>query len=195
MLRVVLMYGQDPDKLNTIDQNTAGNYGTPQTYAQENYKAYDRTFAQPPAANPAVPATGTPFAWFKNPAMTAEETKKAYADAGKAFTAALKAQSQKPLFGILVPNPAPPTAATPAAVAKPAAAAAVATDPPAAPAAVDTSPVSIPVPDRADTPSGNLGDLGKTTRKTTRAAAADAPTAGKNSSSDRGSAPARRGSR
>ncbi len=86
-----------PDMLDTIDEHNLSGL----TYAQEGYVAYDRTFYQ------TSPDSPTPFAWFKNPEMTADQTKAARQAAVKAFTDALKAQAQKPLFGILVPNTIP----------------------------------------------------------------------------------------
>jgi hypothetical protein len=132
-LRILVNIGYNdvvtPAKLGTTDTGTT----TGLTYAQEGYNAYDRTFYQ------TTPDKPTPFAWFNNPAMTAEETTTAYGDAWKAFTGALQAQFQKPLWGILVPNPdnPPAGAATPAAT-KVAAAQTVSAP---APAATVTAPV------------------------------------------------------
>jgi hypothetical protein len=104
-LRILVNIGYNdvvtPEMLNTVDP--IGLSGT--TYAKENYRAYDRTFYQ------ATPGEPTPFGWFTNPAMTAEQTQAAYGAAWSAFTDALQAQFAKPFWGILVPNPANPPAA------------------------------------------------------------------------------------
>jgi hypothetical protein len=138
-LRILVNIGYDdvvtPAMLNTVDTNNP--FGD--TYAEEGYKAWDRTFYQTSQA-------ATPFSWFKNPALTSADMKQAYSDAWTAFTDGLKAQAQKPLWGILVPNPAPTPGA--ASLPKPVSAAAqtVSVKPAAATAAPDIAPVSVPAP-------------------------------------------------
>ncbi len=129
-----------PAKLDTV--NPLSFEG--QTYAEANYKAYDRTFGQ------GTPAKPTPFAWFNNPALSEEESAQAREDAMTAFTDAVKAQSEKPLFGILVPNVTPlpePVAATVSAPAPAAAVSAPVVDAPPAEAPVaDAPPAEAPAP-------------------------------------------------
>lgn len=121
-----------PDKLNTEPPNGVGY-----TYAQLIYGAYDRSFYQN------TPDKPTPFAWFNNPAVTPEEMAKVPGDAWTAFTDALKAQSEKPGFGILVPNPDVAPEPTPTAGAVSVAAQAVPAAAVSAP--VEAAPVSAPV--------------------------------------------------
>ncbi len=95
------------------------------------YRPYDRAFGDvdsPGELKKPSPLDAVPFGWFNNPGMTAEQTAAVPGDVWNAFTGAIKAQFEKPLWGILVPNPAipptPPTAAKVAAAPAPAAVAA-----------------------------------------------------------------------
>jgi hypothetical protein len=101
-----------PAKLNAVNPLSIEG----QTYAESNYKAYDRTLAQ---ATPEVP---TAFSPSGNPALSQAEVDQAQADAMTAFNDAVTAQKEKPFFGILVPNvtplPEPVAASTVAAPAE-----------------------------------------------------------------------------
>lgn len=131
-MRILVNIGYDdvisPEKLNTVDE--MGLLGA--TYAEENYHAYDRTFYQ------STPDEPTPFGWSKNPALTPEE-KAAYGEAWKVFKESVKAQSEKPMWGILVKNPATTTDSTPAATR-------VAANPTASATAAAPPAQSAPVP-------------------------------------------------
>lgn len=137
MMKILVNIGYDdvvtPADLNTVNPYTNdGQY----TYAKLGYQAYDRTFYQ------LTPDKPTPFAWFNNPGMTADEMAAVPGDVWNAFTAALKAQSEKPLFGILVPNPDnPPAGAATPVVANVAAAQTVSAPAPAAAVATVATPV------------------------------------------------------
>ena len=110
-LRILVNIGYNdvitPAKLTEVDPLSLEQ----RTYQEEGYSVWDRQFVQTDPENP------TPFGWFKNPAMTGEDTRHAYGDAFKAFVGALKTQAAKPMLGILVKNPADTTAATPATAA------------------------------------------------------------------------------
>lgn len=112
-MKILVNIGYDdvitPDKLDTVAESNLNGSFNKLTWAQLGYTAYDRTFYQ------TTPDKPTPFGWFKNPGLTKEQNKAAYGDAWKAFTGALKEQAAKPLFGILVKNPAKENASTPVA--------------------------------------------------------------------------------
>lgn len=139
-MKILVNIGYDdvltPEKLTTPDTNNINGF----TYADEGYTAYDRTFYQ------LTPDKPTPFAWFRNPAMTAEQTSAAYVDAWKAFTGALKAQFEKPLWGILVPNPDNPPGGAGSVAAKSSATTQTVAAKLAATAPVAAPPVSAPEP-------------------------------------------------
>lgn len=189
-MKILVNIGYDdvitPDKLNTVDPTSQADPKL--TYAQENYTAYDRTFVQ------STPGTPTPFAWFKNPAMTPEQTKTAYSDAGKAFIGALQAQAKKPFFGIVVPNPANPPKEVnrDAAAEAPAPVAAV-----AAPAATEAAPPEVdPAPASVAAKAVTGASAAKVTKAKARAPRA-AAAAGDSSAADKShsNGPARRGAR
>ena len=165
-----------PDPLNLLGA----------TFAEEGYQAWDRQFVgqkftTPAPTNPDAPVA---FGWFSNPALTAADTKQAYADAWSAFTDAVQAQFAKPLWGVLVPNPAtvPSGAATPA---KPVAAAAktAVVKPAASTEATDPAPVSVPAPVVSEPPAPAVNTPAPVTipepvnTKTLTSLADDTPTA------------------
>lgn len=133
-LKILVNIGYDdvitPDKLNDPQPIL-----DPAPYIGLGYTAYDRTFYQ------LTPDKPTPFAWFNNPAITPDEMAKVPTDVWDAFTGALKAQSEKPGFGILVPNPDnPPAVGT------------------AQPAAAVSAPADDPVPVAAQVDSTQAAD-------------------------------------
>lgn len=138
-LRILVNIGYNdvvtPEMLSSTETGSIGPTG--KTYADLGYHAYDRTFYQ------ITTEDGGPveFSWSKNPSMTAEQTKEAYGAAMQAFKSSLKAQSEKPMFGILVKNPATqtPTPAAPVA-ARTAAPVSTVAAAPKAPSAAAVSP-------------------------------------------------------
>ena len=133
-----------PEMLTTEPPNGVGK-----TYEQMLFQAWDRSFYQ------LTPDKPTPFSWFNNPAMTNEQTSAAVGAAWDAFTEDLKAQTEKPLWGILVPNPdVPPTPTTPASTGsiavQPVSAAPAAAIAAGEPAPVSETPVTDSEPVEAD---------------------------------------------
>jgi hypothetical protein len=102
-----------PDKLNTCATGCDG--AGAQTWAQLGYKAYDRTFGAY-AAPGSVASAATPTPFGSVDPLTPEEKKVARQDERQAFSDALKAQLQKPFWGIIVPaNPSSAATVKPAA--------------------------------------------------------------------------------
>jgi hypothetical protein len=114
-----------PDKLDTVDPNSTSG----QTYAQEGYQAYDRTFLKA--------GVTTPFGSVDP--LTKEQRKQVPGDVFKALGAGFKEMFSTPAFGFIVPAPAP---ASKSAAATPSAGAVAARV--AAPAAVTAAPVVNP---------------------------------------------------
>ena len=131
-MKILVNTGYDdviaPDELNTVDPN-----GNGQTYAEEGYQAYDRTFTKS--------GTVTPFGSV-NP-LTAAERAQVPGDVWAALFSGLQQTLSKPFLGYIVPA----SSASSAAAKSPTAAART-----AAPAAAEaaTTPTETPAADIED---------------------------------------------
>lgn len=136
-----------PDDLNSVDPNSKTD--PKQTYAQEGYQAYDRTFVKA--------GISTPFGSVDP--LTKEERKQVPGDVFKALGTGFKEMLHKPALGFIVPAPsassASSTAATPSAGAVAARVAApVAALPAAMPAAAVDNTGAATARKQANTDSG-----------------------------------------